>query len=83
MKKFVSLTLLLALLLPVLPARAGWNPLTVAADGKGIAVYTQSSGGKQAGVLYNGFNSSLSLEAKNGKPVVTIQEVATKKQKIL
>ena len=54
------------LLLPVLPARAGWNPLTVAADGKGIAVYTSSSGGKQAGILYNGFNSGLDLEPTNG-----------------
>lgn len=66
MKKFISLALLLALLLPVLPARAGWNPLTVAAEGRGIAVYTKSSGGKQAGILYNGFNSSLDLEPTNG-----------------
>ena len=66
MKKFISLALLLALLLPTLPARAGWNPLTVAADGKGIAVYTSSNGGKQAGILYNGFNSSLDLEPTNG-----------------
>ena len=33
-------------------ASAGWNPLNVAAEGKGIAVYTSSGGGKQAGVLY-------------------------------
>ena len=66
MKRFVSLMLLLALLLPVFPAKAGWNPLTVAADGKGIAVYSSSSGGKQAGILYNGFNSSLDLEPTNG-----------------
>ncbi len=66
MKRCVSLLLLMALLLPVLPARAGWNPLTVAADGRGIAVYTSSSGSKQAGVLYNGFNSSLDLEPTNG-----------------
>ncbi|MBR4538324.1 MAG: hypothetical protein IKO52_05695 [Clostridia bacterium] len=66
MKRFVSLALLLALLFPVLPAQAGWNPLTVAADGKGIAVYTSSSGGKQAGILYNGFNSGLDLEPTNG-----------------
>lgn len=66
MKKLITLTLLLALLLAAAPARAGWNPLTVAAEGKGIAVYTASSGGKQAGVLYNGFESSLSLEPKNG-----------------
>ena len=66
MKRFVSLLLLAVLLLPVLPAQAGWNPLDVAADGKGIAVYTSSSGGKQAGILYNGFNSSLDLEQTNG-----------------
>ena len=66
MKKFVSLALLLALLLPVPPARAGSNPMTVAADGRGAAVYTSSSGGKQAGVLYNGFDSELSLEAEHG-----------------
>lgn len=66
MKKLLAFTLLLSLLLPVLPARAGWNPLTVAAEGRGIAVYTSSGGGKQAGILYNGFNSSLDLEPTNG-----------------
>ena len=66
MKRYVSLLLFMALLLPVLPARAGWNPLTVAADGRGVAVYPSSSSGKQAGVLYNGFNSSLSLEPTGG-----------------
>ena len=65
-KKIVSLMLLLVLLLPVLPAQAGWSPLTVATEGRGIAVYTESSGGKQAGILYNGFNSSLDLEPTNG-----------------
>ena len=59
--------LLAALLLALAaPAQAGWNPLDVAADGQGIAVYTSSSGGKQAGILYNGYSDDLSLEDTNG-----------------
>ena len=65
-KRLTILALLTALLLPCLPARAGWNPLDVATDGKGIVVYASSSGGKQAGILYNGYNDSLSLEDTNG-----------------
>lgn len=60
------LLLTLALLAFSAPAQAGWNPLDVAADGIGIAVYTSSSGGKQAGILYNGYSSDLSLEPENG-----------------
>ncbi len=68
MKKRGMMILLTAALLLSLaaPARAGWNPLDVAADGKGIAVYTSSSGEKQAGVLYNGYSDALSLEDTNG-----------------
>lgn len=65
-KRLTILALLTALLLPCLPARAGWNPLDVATDGKGIVVYASSSGGKQAGILYNGYSDSLSLEDTNG-----------------
>ena len=61
------MTLLAALLLALaVPAQAGWNPLDVAADGKGIAVYTSSSGSKQAGILYNGYSDGLSLEDTDG-----------------
>lgn len=67
MKKIVPLLLLTALLLmPAAIARAGWNPLDVAADGKGVAVYTSSAGTRQAGVLYNGYSDELSLEATDG-----------------
>ena len=60
------LLLILALLALSAPAQAGWNPLDVAADGIGIVVYTSSSGGKQAGVLYNGYRDDLDLEPTNG-----------------
>ncbi|MBQ9264397.1 MAG: SH3 domain-containing protein [Clostridia bacterium] len=68
MKKWMS-CLSMAVTLTVLlcsSALAGWNPLTVATDGKGIAVYTASNSGRQAGILYNGADGSLSLEATNG-----------------
>ncbi len=65
-KRGMILLLALALLALSAPAQAGWNPLDVAADGKGIAVYTSSSGGKQAGVLYNGYSDDLDLEPTNG-----------------
>lgn len=60
------LLLILALLALAAPAQAGWNPLDVATDGVGVAVYTSSSGGKQAGILYNGYSDDLDLEPTNG-----------------
>ena len=67
MKRWIVLLLVSVLMLSACPSGfAGWNPLDVAADGKGIAVYTSSSGGKQAGILYNGYSDSLSLEDTNG-----------------
>lgn len=60
------LLLILALLAFAVPAQAGENLLDVATDGKGIAVYTSSSGKKQAGILYNGYSDDLSLEDTNG-----------------
>lgn len=65
-KRGMILLLILALLALAAPAQAGWNPLDVATDGVGIAVYTSSSGGKQAGILYNGYSDELSLEDTNG-----------------
>lgn len=65
-KRGLMLLLTMALLAFSAPAQAGWNPLDVAADGKGIAVYTSSSGGKQAGILYNGYSDDLSLEDTDG-----------------
>ncbi|MBQ6960466.1 MAG: SH3 domain-containing protein [Clostridia bacterium] len=65
-KRGMILLLILALLALAAPAQAGWNPLDVATDGVGIAVYTSNSGGKQAGVLYNGYRDELSLEDTNG-----------------
>lgn len=65
-KRGMILLLALALLAFSAPAQAGWNPLDVATDGVGIAVYTSSSGGKQAGVLYNGYSNDLDLEPTNG-----------------
>ena len=67
MKRFLWILLTAALLTaPFSGAQAGWYPLTVATEGRGIAVYTASNGSQQAGLLYNGFNSSLSLSPTNG-----------------
>ena len=66
-KRLMILAVMTVLLLaPVLSAQAGQNRMDVAAEGKGIAVYTSSSGGTRAGLLYNGFSEDLSLEATNG-----------------
>ncbi len=67
MKRFFLMLIgaALALALPGI-ALAGSNPLTVATEGKGIAVYTASGGGRRAGTLYNGFDTELSLEAEQG-----------------
>ena len=48
-------------------ALAGYNPLTVAAEGGGITVYTDSSGSRKAGILYNGYTDHLDLEPTNGR----------------
>lgn len=65
-RRMILILMMAVLLLPAVPAGAGWNPVDVAADGKGIAVYTTSSGGKQAGILYNGYSDDLSLQDTNG-----------------
>lgn len=46
---------------------AGSYPLTVAANDKGITVYASSSGSTKAGMLYNGFQSDLSVSPTNGR----------------
>jgi len=67
MKRIILFLLAAALAFSLCPAAfAGCNPLTVATEGRGIAVYTSSSGGKQAGIIYNGYDSDLSLEPKKG-----------------
>lgn len=67
MKRLFLFLMISALALsPFAEAFAGANPLTVATRGRGIAVYTASSGGRQAGTLYNGFNAELSLSPENG-----------------
>ena len=67
MRKGITGMLLVFLLLTLCPgAMAGYNEMIVATDGKGVAVYTSSSGAKQAGVLYNGYVHGLSLESTNG-----------------
>ena len=54
------------LALPARTAFAGYNEVIVATDGEGATVYTGSSGSKKAGILYNGYWSSISLDSKNG-----------------
>ena len=68
MRKLLSILLaaLLAVLL-VFPACAGYNPLTVATDGEGIPVYASPASRKRIGMLFNGFEDELSLEATNGR----------------
>ena len=65
-KQWIALLCAAVLILGMADALAGYNELVVCTDGKGIPVYTQSSGGKRAGVLYNGYWDELSLEAANG-----------------
>ena len=48
-------------------ALAGWNDVTVATDGDGIAVYPSSGASKAVGILYNGYYAALSLEDENGR----------------
>ena len=61
----VAMTILL-LVFSAAPVQAGYNELRVMTDGKGTVVYTGSTGKKQAGILYNGYVTSLSLEDENG-----------------
>lgn len=65
-KQRIALLCAALLILGMADALAGYNELVVCTDGKGIPVYTQSSGGKRAGVLYNGYWDGLSLEPTNG-----------------
>lgn len=65
MRKVLLWTLLIFALL-MGTARAGDNSINITAEGKGIAVYQNSSGLKQIGTLYNGYFVSLSLADTNG-----------------
>ena len=60
------LLLLLVSLLLAMPAQAGYHAIRVATDGEGIAVYAASNGRKKVGVLYNGYDTELSLSDTNG-----------------
>lgn len=66
MRKVFFFILTAVMLFGAISAHAGYNEVRVNADGKGIAVYTTSSGKKQAGILYNGFVSGISLDDENG-----------------
>ncbi|MBQ6288202.1 MAG: SH3 domain-containing protein [Clostridia bacterium] len=59
--------LLFGLLLWAGTASAGWNDFRVSTEGKGITVYSSSSGSSKAGILYNGYGNGLSLESTNGR----------------
>ena len=68
MRKLLACLILACTVLALyIPAGAGYNQLIVAADGEGIPVYAASSGRKQVGILYNGFDSELSLNPQNGR----------------
>lgn len=66
MRKGIFFLLMMGMLFIATSAHAGYNEVQVATGGKGINVYTTSSGKKQAGILYNGFISGISLEDENG-----------------
>ncbi|MBR6028307.1 MAG: SH3 domain-containing protein [Clostridia bacterium] len=68
MKKcLICLTLILLLTGLAAAALAGENILVVATDLEGTPAYASASGGKQAGILYNGFRMSIALESKQGR----------------
>lgn len=67
MKKTAFLLLMVLMAIMARPARAGYNELNVNTGGKGAVVYAESTGTKQAGMLYNGYVTSLSLEDENGR----------------
>ena len=48
-------------------ALAGYNSVTVCTDGDGAAVYAAPTGSKTAGILYNGYCTSLPLDDENGR----------------
>ena len=48
-------------------ALAGYNSVSVCTDGDGAAVYAASTGSKTAGILYNGYCTSLPLDDENGR----------------
>lgn len=48
-------------------AQAGWNGVTVATEGKGVYVYASSGAKDACGILYNGYDGSLSLEETNDR----------------
>ncbi len=64
---YIGLSLLLVLIFSCATASAGEKPLIVATIGEGIPVYASATSRKQIGVLYNGYQSVLSLTATNGR----------------
>ena len=64
---FALILLLCAQAAFVRPALAGWNEVIVSTDGNGVPVYASSSGSKQAGIIYNGYRSEISLEPTNDR----------------
>lgn len=73
MKKItVCLAMALALISLAAAALAGSYPLVVATEGEGIPVYSSAKGKKQIGILYNGFDNELSLNATNGRHSCTL-----------
>lgn len=65
-RKMLWILALLMSLTSFFTAQAGYNEVNVATDGLGIGVYATSAGGKQVGILYNGYSAGLSLEDTNG-----------------
>ncbi len=59
--------LLAGLLLLTVSASAGYNSVYVTTEGKGATVYTASSGSGKAGILYNGYQTSLDAKDVNGR----------------
>lgn len=78
MKKcwLAALLMLICLALP-LCARAGWNGMTVATEGEGIAVYATAAERKPIGLLYNGYDTSLSLDDTRGMSTCTLTRELT------
>ena len=66
MKKRLLCALMIVCLLLPCGGLAGYNPLTVWTDGRGVAAYSSASGAKKAGLLYNGFLGDLDLKGENG-----------------
>lgn len=63
---FIWLFSLIVCLMGTGAACAGENQLTVSTFGEGITVYSSHTNGKKVGTLYNGFESVIALDDKNG-----------------